>query len=66
MIKASELKNLSIDALSKKLALVAQERFDLVMQLRTTGLKDNQRVKWASRNIARIKTIMHELNKQKA
>lgn len=60
-MKASELRNKSSDDLSKELLESLKEQFVLRMQRSTGQLTRHSEMKNVRRKIARIKTIMNEM-----
>ena len=60
MIKAKELKNLSVDALNKKLNELKKDLFMLRMQHATNQLDNPMQLATVKKDIARIKTIIRE------
>ena len=59
-MKASEFKKMSISELQKELMELHREVFNLRMQKATGQLTRVHLIKNARKNIARIKTILHE------
>ena len=59
-MKASELKEMSIEELNKELFALRREAFNLRMQKATDQLTRPHLVRVARRNIARVKTILQE------
>ena len=60
MMKAKELKNLSVDELGKKLDELKKDLFMLRMQHATNQLDNPMRLNAVKKDIARIKTIIRE------
>ena len=60
MMKAKELKNLSVEELAKKLDELKKDLFMLRMQLATNQLDNPVKIAAVKRDIARIKTIIRE------
>ena len=60
MIKASELREKSVDELKQTLDDLLKEQFNLRMQRRTGQLSRPSQMKVVRRGIARVKTVMHE------
>ena len=60
MMKAKELKNLSVDELGKKLDELKKDLFMLRMQHATKQLDNPMRLNAVKKDIARIKTIIRE------
>jgi large subunit ribosomal protein L29 len=59
-MKASELRNKSLDELSEVLLELRQEQFNLRMQQGIGQLSRPSEMTHARKNIARVKTIMNE------
>jgi large subunit ribosomal protein L29 len=59
-MKANELRDLSVDELSKKAADLNQELFNLRFQLHTGHLENSARIPQVRREIARVKTVLRE------
>ncbi len=64
-MKSSELRDLSIEELQKKLVDFKEELFSLRFQTVTGQLGNPMRIKEVKRNIARVKTILREIELQK-
>ena len=60
MMKAKELKNLSVEDLAKKLDELKKDLFMLRMQHATNQLENPMRLAAVKKDIARIKTIIRE------
>ena len=60
MMKAKELKNLSVEELNKKLDELKKDLFMLRMQHATDQLDSPMRLNAVKKDIARIKTIIRE------
>ena len=60
MMKAKELKNLSVEELNKKLDELKKDLFMLRMQHATNQLDNPKRLAAVKKDIARIKTIIRE------
>ena len=60
MMKAKELKNLSVEELNKKLYELKKDLFMLRMQHATNQLDNPMRLATVKKDIARIKTIIRE------
>ena len=60
MMKAKELKNLSVDELGKKLDELKKDLFMLRMQHATNQLDNPMRLNAVKKDIARVKTIIRE------
>jgi len=59
-MKASELRDKSVDELKAELLDLSREQFNLRMQGATGQLSQPHRVKAVRRNIARVKTVLKE------
>ncbi|WP_286264777.1 50S ribosomal protein L29 [Thalassotalea atypica] len=59
-MKASELKEKSIEELNAELLNLLREQFNLRMQASTGQLAQTHMLRTVRRNIARVKTIMTE------
>jgi len=59
-MKASELKEKSIEELNAELLNLLREQFNLRMQASTGQLAQTHTLRTVRRNIARVKTIMTE------
>jgi large subunit ribosomal protein L29 len=62
-MKASELREKSLDELKKELMEKLKEQFNLRMQNGTGQLARHHVIKEVRRDIARIKTVMNEMRK---
>lgn len=62
-MKASELRNLTYEELQKKLKEARQELFNLRFQLATGQLKNYKKIKQVKKDIARILTVLKEMEK---
>lgn len=60
-MKAHELRALTREELVRKIEELSQELFNLRFQLATKQLSDTSRIRQVRRDIARAKTILHEL-----
>ena len=60
MMKAKEIKNLSVEELNKKLADLKKDLFMLRMQHATNQLDNPMRLNAVKKDIARVKTIIRE------
>ena len=65
-MKASEIREMSVDELNEKLTSLKEELFALRFQLAINQLDSTARLKAVKKDIARIKTVMRaaELDKQ--
>ena len=59
-MKASEIKEMSVDELSEKLSNLKEELFNLRFQLAINQLDNTARLKAVKKDIARIKTTLRE------
>ena len=60
MMKAKELKNLSVEELTAKLDGLKKDLFMLRMQHATNQLDNPMQLAAVKKDIARVKTIIHE------
>ena len=60
MMKAKELKNLSVEELTKKLEELKKDLFMLRMQHATNQLDNPMQLASVKKDIARVKTIIRE------
>ena len=60
MMKAKELKNLSVEELTKKLEDLKKDLFMLRMQHATNQLDNPMQLNAVKKDIARVKTIIRE------
>ena len=60
MMKANEIRNLSVEELDKKLADLKKDLFMLHMQHATNHLDNPIKISNVRRDIARVKTVLHE------
>ena len=60
MMKAKELKNLSVEELTKKLEELKKDLFMLRMQHATNQLDNPMQIANVKKDIARVKTIIRE------
>ena len=60
MMKAKELKNLSVEELTKKLEELKKDLFMLRMQHATNQLDNPLQIATTKKDIARVKTIIRE------
>ncbi len=61
MMKASELRNRSVEELKSELLDLRKEQFNLRIQRSTSQLGNSSRFKEVQKDIARIKTVMNEI-----
>ena len=59
-MKATEIRNLSVDELDQKLADLKKDLFMLRMQHATNHLDNPVRISAVRRDIARVKTVLRE------
>lgn len=59
-MKASEIKEMSVDELNEKLSNLKEELFNLRFQLAISQLDNTARLKAVKKDIARIKTTLRE------
>ncbi len=59
-MKASDLRDKSVEDLNKELLELTREKFNLRMQQGSGQLTQPHQIKAARRNIARVKTILNE------
>ena len=64
-MRARDLRDLTDDELTKKLADTRQELFNLRFQAATGALENTTRLKLVKREIARLLTVQHDRNSQK-
>ena len=63
-MKASEIRELTLEELSKREEDISEELFNLRFQLATAQLENKMRVGQVRRDLARIKTIIREKQAQ--
>jgi large subunit ribosomal protein L29 len=59
-MKAADLRDLSTDELAAKLKELNEELFKLNFQHSSNQLENTGRLKWARRDLARLKTVLRE------
>ncbi len=59
-MKASEIRDLSVEELEKKNQELSQELFNLKFQLHTGHLENHCRISQVRKDVARVKTILRE------
>ena len=64
-MKASELRDKSVDELSQELLELRREQFNLRMQQATGELTHHHEHRRVRRDIARLKTVLNELQRAK-
>lgn len=57
-MKASEIKDLSVEELQTKVAELQQEMFNLRFQLHTGHLENSARISQVRKDVARVKTAL--------
>lgn len=60
-MKASELRELSVEELQEKLKSLKEELFNLRFQLAINQLENPMRIKAVKKDIARVQTVMTQL-----
>ena len=65
-MKASELRELSVEELQTKLTELKEELFNLRFQLAINQLENPMRITAVKRDIARVSTVMRELSDKEA
>jgi large subunit ribosomal protein L29 len=65
-MKAEDLRAKSVDELNEQLLQLKREQFNLRFQQASGQLENTARVRQVRRDIARIKTLLHEKNRQTA
>ncbi len=61
-MKASEIRELSVDELEKKLADLKKELFNLRFQHAINQLDNPHKIDGVKKDIARVMTVLHEKN----
>jgi large subunit ribosomal protein L29 len=59
-MKASEIRDMSVDEMNEKLSSLKEELFALRFQLAVNQLDNTSRLKAVKKDIARIKTVLRE------
>lgn len=59
-MKARELRELTVAELNAKLLDLKTELFNLRFQMATGQLENNSRIRLVKKDIARVKTLIHE------
>ncbi|MCC8135894.1 MAG: 50S ribosomal protein L29 [Ruminococcus sp.] len=59
-MKASEIREMSVDEMNEKLVSLKEELFNLRFQLAVNQLENTARLKAVKKDIARIKTTLRE------
>lgn len=65
IMKASELRAKSVDELDQELLELLKAQFSLRMQLATQQLGDTSQLRKVRRDVARVRTLLHEKAVQK-
>lgn len=65
-MKASELRNKTVDELKQELTALEREQFNLRFQLKTSSLQQTDNLRKVRRDIARVNTILSEKLSSKA
>ena len=60
ILRSSDIREMAIDEISKKIAELEEERFRLNFRSATEPLDDPLRLRWIRKDIARLKTILRE------
>ena len=63
-MKASEIRELTLEELRQREEDISEELFNLKFQLATSQLENKMRVRQVRRDLARIKTLMREKQAQ--
>ena len=61
-MNASELKDKSVEELNAELLGLLREQFNLRMQQSTNQLSNTSQIRRVRRDIARVKTVLNQLN----
>ncbi len=61
-MKASEIRDLNLDEMNRKVSDLKEELFNLRFQHEIGQLEDPQKMKQTKRDIARLKTIIREVS----
>ena len=64
-MKASEVRAMSVEQLNEKLDALKKDLFFLRMQLATNQLDNPLKIQQTKRDIARVKTMIHETKEEK-
>lgn len=65
-MKASEIRDMSVEEMNEKLAGLKEELFALRFQLAVNQLDNTARLKAVKKDIARIKTVLRETKSSRA
>jgi large subunit ribosomal protein L29 len=60
ILRSSDIREMAVDEISKKIAELEEERFRLNFRSATEPLDDPLRLRWIRKDIARLKTILRE------
>jgi large subunit ribosomal protein L29 len=63
-MKASEIRELSSDEIEQRLSELTEEQFNLKFQHATDQLENSMRLRDVKKDIARVKTMLRELELQ--
>ncbi|MCK5140331.1 MAG: 50S ribosomal protein L29 [Thermodesulfovibrionia bacterium] len=64
-MKASEIRGMSFEEMIRKVDDLKEELFNLRFRHETDQLENSQKMKQTKRDIARVKTVITELERQK-
>jgi large subunit ribosomal protein L29 len=64
-MKASEIRAMSLEEMHRKVEDLKEELFNLRFQHETDQLDNSQKMKQTKRDIARVKTVITEFDRQK-
>ena len=64
-MKANEVRAMSVEQLNEKLDALKKDLFFLRMQLATNQLDNPLKIQQTKRDIARVKTMIHEKKEEK-
>ena len=59
-MRASDIRELSVEEITARIAELEEERFRLNFRAATEPLEDPLRLRWIRKDIARLKTILRE------
>jgi large subunit ribosomal protein L29 len=59
-MRASDIREMSVDEVKTRIAELEEERFRLNFRSATEPLEDPLRLRWIRKDIARLKTILRE------
>ena len=65
-MKASELRNLSVEELQEKLKSLKEDLFNLRFQLAINQLENPMRISAVKKDIARVQTVLTQMEKNSA